>query len=236
MKLFLRVQNPFCANVLNRFCGGLIVLIILTGCSSKSKNAEVPLMQVTPEEIVQFQPHQIYRPPLLIRTALSDKRPGWIHKASYKEAGALYYVGAFFKGADYAVTLRCATAEATKALVGSISQFIKAEFSTHASGTNTPLDGIERHIEDGLAMITHNLHVQGASLDETFYEEIYDPEIKQVYFNIWVKIKIDESDYLAAKRSVVRQLKNHFKASEKSESDKAQAILNRLQEHIHALL
>jgi hypothetical protein len=119
----------------------------ILGCSSTPKNnlVSMPAIQQLDES------HK----PILLRTSEEDSRPAWTKKAVSEAQGKVYFAGGFMNGSDYSVTIRCANAEALKASIQGISQFIRAEFSSYAQGSNTDTEGIERYIEDGIATFPH---------------------------------------------------------------------------------
>ena len=131
----------------------VLILALIAGCSS------------APEKDLAFQPmiQQLdeINKPILLRTSEEDSRPAWTKKSVSEARGKVYFAGGFMNGSDYSVTIRCANAEALKATIQGISQFIRAEFSSYAHGTNMDIGGIERYIEDGIATFTKNLHLQG---------------------------------------------------------------------------
>ena len=95
------------------------------------------------------------RKPIVVQTCRQDKRPEWTKKMVFKESGNFYFSGGFLDGSDYSVTIRCANTEALKVAAQSISQFIRAEFSSYSQGSNTGASGVERFVEDSAAYIFH---------------------------------------------------------------------------------
>jgi hypothetical protein len=202
-------------------------------CSSAHKNVEVPLMQLEPEDFTISSKRQVLQKPMQIRNSLDDRRPGWTHRSSFEEKGSIFFTGGFLKGDDYSVTVRCAQAEATKIAVGSISQYIRAEFSMFTQGANNIESGTDRYIEDGIATFTRNLHIQGIQQVESYYEEMSDPVSMDTYYNAWVKLKISSADYNMARAGILKQLRDDFdRAGEIEAKEKAQRLLTELKEQI----
>ena len=106
------------------------------------------------------------------------------------------FTGGFTDGADYAVTIRCANAEALKSAVQAISQYIRAEFSEYVQGSNSATgDGIERYFSDGIATFAENIHVQGIKQAELYYEKMFSPAVMQSTYNVFVKLEMSKADY-----------------------------------------
>ena len=134
-------------------------------------------------------------------------------------------------GADYSVSIRCANAEALKVTIQSISQFIRAEFSSYAQGPNTNDEGIERYVEDGIATFTKNLHLQGIKQKELYWEEMLNPGAVQSTYNVWVMLEMDKADYVTAKADVLRNLRDKFADAGQAEAkEKAEKLLEELKE------
>ena len=171
--------------------------------------------------------------PILLRTSEEDSRPAWTKKAVSEAQGKVYFAGGFMNGSDYSVTIRCANAEALKATIQGISQFIRAEFSSYAQGTNTDTGGIERYIEDGIATFTENLHLQGVRQRELYWEEMLNPGAVQPTYNVWVMLEINKADYLKAKADILRNLRDKFAEAGQTEAkEKAEKLLEKLKEEV----
>lgn len=108
------------------------------------------------------------------------------------------------------MTIRCANAEALKAAVQSISQFIRGEFTEYVQGPNTGADGVERYVEDGIATLVDNLHIQGARQKEIYFEKMFSAQIMRPTFNVWVKLEMSKADYLKAKADALKRLCRPF--------------------------
>jgi len=165
-----------------------------------------------------------------VRTSENDKRPEWTRKGVVEEAGKVYFSGGFLDGVDYAVTIRCANAEALKSAVQSISQFIRAELSSYVQGSNSAYgEGIERYVSDGVATFSENIHVQGIRQSEIYYEEIFRPAIMKSVFNVFVRLEMSKADFLYAKAHVLRKLRDRFKSEGRVEAkQRAEKLLKDL--------
>ena len=102
----------------------------------------------------------------------NSARPDWTYQTTFQENGNIYFTGGFMNGADYSLSIRCANAEAVKIAAQSISTYIRSVFSIYTHGTNSNDDGIERYVEDGIATLTNNLHVQGLRQKQVYHEEV----------------------------------------------------------------
>ena len=203
----------------------MCAVVGITGCSSTPKNdlVSVPAIQ---------QPDEIHKP-ILLRTSEEDSRPAWTKKTVSEAQGKVYFAGGFMNGSDYSVTIRCANAEALKATIQGISQFIRAEFSSYAQGSNTDTGGIERYVEDGIATFTKNLHVQGIRQRKLYWEEMQSPGAIQSTYNVWVMLEMNKADYLKAKADVLRNLRDKFAEAGQTEAkEKAEKLLEELKEEV----
>ena len=208
--------NSNCAMLLSFL---LCAVVGITGCSSTPKNQLAALPEI--------------QQPILLRTSEEDSRPAWTKKAVSEAQGKVYFAGGFMNGSDYAVTIRCANAEALKASIQGISQYIRAEFSSYAQGSNTDTGGIDRYVEDGIATFTKNLHVQGIRQRELYWEEMLSPGAIQSTYNVWVILEMNKSDYLRAKADVLRNLRDKFAEAGQTEAkEKAEKLLEDLKEEV----
>jgi hypothetical protein len=197
----------------------------ITGCSSTPKNQLVSLPEIQ-------QLDEIHKP-ILLRTSEEDFRPAWTKKTVSEAQGKVYFAGGFMNGSDYSVTIRCANAEALKASIQGISQYIRAEFSSYAQGSNTDIGGIERYVEDGIATFTKNLHVQGFRQRELYWEEMLSPGAIQSTYNVWVMLEMNKADYLRAKADVLRNLRDKFAEAGQTEAkEKAEKLLEELKDEV----
>ena len=203
------------------FSLGLIAIALLgTGCASK-------------QEQVMREVYEAQRP-IPVRTSLNHDRPEWVSQQSWEEDGRMFFVGAFLGGADYPLTIRCANAEAMKVLMQSLTQFVRAEFTSHVRGSNSAADGgVDRFVSDGFASIVDNIYVQGVRQVDLYYEEEFSPVTMAERFNAFVKLSMDKADYLRAKADVLRQLRDRFAEEGRTEAQRhAEELLKRLREGV----
>ena len=172
--------------------------------------------------------------PIVVRTSLDDDRPQWTQNTVFEKNGKMYFTGGFTDGADYAVTIRCANAEALKSAVQAISQYIRAEFSEYVHGSNSVAgEGVDRYFSDGIATFSENIHVQGIRQAELYYEEMFSPTLMQPTYNVFVKLEMSKADYLHAKASVLKKLRDRFKHDGENEAkQKAEKLLEDLKNEI----
>ena len=198
---------------------GFVISLVILGCGATNG--------VKLKEASQIQP-------IIVQTSLDDDRPEWTQKTVFEKNGKVYFTGGFTDGADYAITIRCANAEALKSAVQAISQFIRAEFSEYVHGSNSANgDGIERYFSDGIATFSENIHVQGIRQAEIYYEEMFSPTVMQSTYNIFVKLEISKADYLHAKTEVLKKLRDRFKNDGEIEAkEKAEKLLDELKNDI----
>jgi hypothetical protein len=176
-----------------------------------------------------------YSAPVMIRTSEDDNRPPWTKTAVFEGNGKVYFSGGFNDGVDYALSIRCANAEALKSAVQSISQFIRAEFSSYVHGSNSAYgDGIERYVSDGIATFADNIHVQGIRQSDLYYEELFSPQHMQTTYNVYVKLEMSKGDYLKAKSDVLKKLRDKFAdAGETQAKEKAEELLEDLKNEVN---
>ena len=179
--------------------------------------------------------YQIQKP-IIVRTSFDDDRPQWTQNTVFEKNGKVYFTGGFTDGADYAVSIRCANAEALKTAVQSISQYIRAEFSEYVHGSNSVTgEGIDRHFLDGIATVSENIHVQGIRQAELYYEEMFSPTLIQSTYNVFVKLEMSKADYLHAKAAVLKNLQERFKGDGEIEAnEKAEKLLQDLKNEINS--
>ncbi len=141
----------------------------------------------------------------------------------------MYFSGGFLNGADYALSVRCANAEALKVAIQSISQFVRAEFSEYAQGNNSDLEGTDRYVTDGMATLATNLHIQGVRQKDIFYEEMFLPETNRIAYNVYVVLEMSQTDYRKAKMDVIRNFRDKMAAAGQLEAkQKAERLLDTL--------
>ena len=160
----------------------ILITLALSGCGATKA---VKINQAAMKEAYQIQE------PIVVRTSEDDDRPEWTQMTVFERNGKVYFTGGFTDGTDYAATIRCANAEALKSAVQAISQFIRAEFSEYAQGSNSANgEGIERHLSDGIATFSENIHVQGIRQAKLYYEEMFSPTVMQSTYNVFVKLEM----------------------------------------------
>ena len=198
-----------------------LVTILLSGCSTKLASKEtVPKSGSQSLEIQQ---------PVQIKTSESDQRPVWTKQSSFKKDGNIYFTGGFLNGADYSLTIRCANAEAMKVAIQSISQFLRAEFSEYLQGSNNDQEGIHRHVADGIATLTNNIHFQGIRQKDIYYEELFLPTTNRFAYNVFVALEMNENDHLKVKMDAIRGFRDKMKEAGQLEAkQKAEDLLDKL--------
>jgi hypothetical protein len=203
----------------------LFIILVFNGCGA---SRVVKMYQAEMKETYELQK------PVLVRTSDDDKRPKWTHNTVFEKAGKVYFTGGFVDGSDYAVTIRCANAEALKNLVQAISLYIRAEFSEYVQGSNSTYGpGIERFVEDGIATFAENVHVQGIKQVELYYEEMFSPALMQPSYNVYVKLEMSKADYLKAKADILINLRDRFQSKGEIEAkEKAENLLQELKDEI----
>lgn len=199
----------------------LMMLFMSGGCASKQEQAVRAVYEV--------------QRPIPVRTSLNHNRPDWVVQQSWESEGEMYFVGAFLDGADYPLTIRCANAEAMKVLMQSLSQFVRAEFTTHVQGSNSVAHGggVDRFVSDGYAAVVDNIHVQGVRQADLYYEEEFSPVSMSERFNVFVMLSMSQADYIRAKADVLKQLRDRFEDEGQVEAKRhAEDLLNRLRDGI----
>ena len=205
---------------LGMFVFGMALLGFFAGCSS------TPNMKQARESVLEAYELQ---KPVVVQTSKSDDRPDWTKNSASESDGRMYFSGGFLNGADYSLTVRCANAEAIKVVVQGIGQYIRTEFSEYVQGSNTGSGGIERYVEDGIAVFANNLHVQGIKQKEVYYEELFSAQIMRPTYNVWVKLEMSKADYLKAKADVLQRLRDRFSGVGETEAKKkAEKLLEEL--------
>ena len=159
----------------------------------------------------------------------NSSRPDWTYQTTFQENGNIYFTGGFMNGADYSLSIRCANAEAVKIAAQSISTYIRSVFSLYAHGTNSNDDGIERYVEDGIATLTNNLHVQGLRQKQVYHEEVTAGG--RPSYNVFVLLEMATDDYKNAKIGILQSLRDDFEKVHHTEAkQKAEQLLEELTE------
>ncbi|MDZ7760036.1 MAG: hypothetical protein U5L00_07265 [Desulfovermiculus sp.] len=196
-----------------------IAVFLVAGCAPKA----VKIARDEAKTVYEIQK------PITVRTSRDDNRPDWTKRTTYEEDGNIYFTGGFLNGSDYAVTLRCANAEALKTAVQSVSQFVRSEFTEYVQGSNIGPGGIERYVEDGIATFSHNVHIQGLRQSQLYYEEFFSPQGMHSGFHVWVKLEMSKADYLKARTDMLRRLREIFAEEGQPEAKhKAEQLLEEL--------
>jgi len=201
----------------------IIAAFLFSGCGSSKAVKQVRQTALEAYEVQK---------PVQVRTSLDDKRPKWTCQTLFEnDDGLMYFTGGYLNGADYSLTIRCANAEALKAAIQSISQFIRSEFTNYVKGSNSPGEPVDRYVEDGIATFTGSLYMQGVRQKEIYYEEVFSPAVMVPAYNVWVQLEISKSDYLFAKAEVLRHLRERFsKEGQREAKEKAEKLLEDLKE------
>ena len=198
-----------------------VFILLGVGCSGSRKN-----LNEAPPDLKEVYDHQRS---YVVSSSVDNGRPDWVHKTSFEKDGKMCFSGGFLNGSDYAVTIRCANAEALKVAVQGISQYIRSEFTAHVQGSNTDGDSVDRYVEDGLATFTNNIHTQGINQAEIYYEEVISGSVMKPTFNAFVRLEMKKSDYLKAKVDVLNRLRNDFgKNGQIAAKKKAEELLDNL--------
>jgi hypothetical protein len=203
----------------------LALIGLFAGCSSTAKRSNTSKKAV--KEYYELQK------PIEVKNSEKDGRPEWTRRTAFEKDGNIYFSGGFLDGSDYAITIRCANAEALKIAIQSVSQFIRAEFTEYVQGSNTGTDGVDRYVEDGIATFTNKLHLQGIRQKAIYYEENFSPSTMHSYFNVFVMLEMGKADYLKAKVDVLRKLRDRFSSKGQIEAkEKAEKLLEKLKKDI----
>jgi hypothetical protein len=203
----------------------VFILIVLAGCSSTLKSNEAA-------QGIGRQPYEVQQP-IPIQTSESDKRPEWTKQSSFEKDGFMHFSGGFLNGSDYALSVRCANAEALKVAIQSISQFVRAEFSEYAQGNNNDPEGTDRYVTDGVATLANNLHIQGVRQKDIFYEEMFLPETNRIAYNVFVILEMSQTNYRKAKMDVLRNFRDKMASTGQIEAkQKAERLLELLKKDV----
>jgi hypothetical protein len=163
-----------------------------------------------------------------------DKRPDWTSDKPFKESDErFYFSGGVMNGADYALTIRLAKAEATKNLLESIQIKARAEFSNAIHGQNRKDNDLGRYVTDAVAWTVDNLRVNGICQREIYYEQIFDPMSQSFKYNTWVQLEISKADYLKAKVDAAQKMYDKaIKEKDQEAKEKALELLEKLRQEV----
>jgi hypothetical protein len=193
------------------------IVFLISGCGT-SKVARQKTMKA-----------EFYKP-LVVENTERDKRPDWTSENPfYEDSEALYFTGGFIGGADYAVTLRLAKAEAMKNLLESIQVKTRSEFSTAINGQNRADEDLGRYMTDAVGWTVENLKIAGIRPNQIFYEQVFDPVSQRFKYNSWVQLKISTTDYAKAKMDAANKwLKKALREKDAEAEEKAMELLDKL--------
>jgi len=195
----------------------LFTVVLVTGCGT-SKVAKQKTLKA-----------EIYKP-VVVESSEKDKRPDWTSENPFHEDDdGLYFTGGCMGGADYAVTLRLAKAEAMKNLLESIHVKARTEFSTAINGQNRADEDLGRYVSDAVGWTVENLEIAGIRPNQIFYEQVFDPVSQRFKYNSWVQLKIPSTDYAKAKIDAAsRWLKKALQEKDADAEEKALDLLEKL--------
>jgi len=172
--------------------------------------------------------------PVVVEKTGEDKRPDWTtEKPFFEDDEGLHFTGGCMGGADYALTLRLAKAEATKNLLESIEVKARSEFSSAIHGQNRTDGNLGRYVTDAVAWTVENLRVRGIRQDRIYYEQVFDPNSQSFKYNSWVRLLISKLDYNKAKvEAAQRLLDKAIREKDKEAKEKAMELLEKLREEV----
>ena len=168
--------------------------------------------------------------PIVLEKTGNTGRPNWTNNLTFfKDDQGLHFTAGVMNGADYALTVRMAKAEAIKHLLESIEIKARSEFSTALQGKNRTESDISRYITDAVAWTIENIKVAGIKQSRIFYEKVLDPASHTIKYNTWVELEISNSDYTKAKvNAAERLLDQALKEQNEDTRKKALELLDKL--------
>ena len=168
--------------------------------------------------------------PIVLEDTEGSKRPDWTNSTTFSEDDqGFHFSGGVIGGADYALTLRMAKAEAIKNLLESIEIKARSEFSSVMHGSNSLESDIGRYVTDAVAWTIDNLRVRGIKQREIYYERVFDPSQQAVKYNAWVRLEIVKADYFKAKVDAAKRLLSKtIRENDKEAKQKAEELLENL--------
>lgn len=162
----------------------------------------------------------------------AEKRPEWITVPYFEDNEIMYFSGGVRGVADYALGLRQAKAEAVKNIAESIAAKVRTEFTQAARGANLEEGDVGRFVQDGIAMITDNINIQGMLPAETYYEKIEqvtDYGVKYFY-DCYALYQLPKKDYeLAKKRALEDMAKKYREENNKKAEEAALKLLEKIE-------
>ena len=176
---------------------------------------------------------EIQKPVVMEKTG-KDNRPEWISERPYFEDDKGYhFTGGIMGGADYALTIRLAKAEATKNLLESIQIKARGEFSTAIHGQNQNNSDLGRYVTDAVAWAIDSLRISGIRQKQIYYEQIFDPIGQAIKYNSWVQLEISRADYQKAKIDAAERLLNKaIREKDEEAKNKAMELLDKLRREV----
>ncbi|MFC1886891.1 hypothetical protein ACFLZM_07530 [Thermodesulfobacteriota bacterium] len=168
--------------------------------------------------------------PVIIEKTGSSKRPGWTsNPAFFKDDSGFHFTGGFMRGADYALTIRMAKAEAIKNMLESIEIKARSEFGSVMQGSNRNDSDIGRYVTDAVAWTIENIRVRGIKQRQVYYEQCLVPSSQSVKYNAWVELEISASEYTRAKTDAAERLLNKaIQENDQAAKEKALELLEKL--------
>lgn len=174
---------------------------------------------------------EIQRPLVVERTG-RDKRPNWTSEQPFfEDEKGFYFAGGYMGGADYALTLRLAKAEATKNLLESVEIKARSEFSSAIHGRNRDDGDLGRYVTDAVAWTVENLRVRGIRQNQIYYEQTFDAVSQSFKYNSWVQLIISKPDYQKAKMDAAQRLLGKaIRQNDQEAKEKALELLEKLRQ------
>lgn len=176
---------------------------------------------------------EIQEPPVVEKT-VQNNRPVWISEKPYFEDDKGYhFTGGIIGGADYALTIRLAKAEATKNLLESIQIKARGEFSTAVHGQNQNNSDLGRYVTDAVAWTIDGLLISGIRQKKIYCEQISDPVAQTIKYNSWVQLEISRIDYQNAKIDAAQRLLDKaIQEKDEEAKNKALELLDKLRQEV----
>ena len=63
-------------------------------------------------------------------------------------------------------------------------------------------------MEDGIATFIKNIHLQGASQTEVYYEEVFSPTSMRSAYNVFVMLEMSKVDYMKNKADALKSVRD----------------------------
>jgi hypothetical protein len=106
---------------------------------------------------------------------------------------------------------------------------VRTEFSDYVQGSNSEPEGVHRHVADGIATLTDNIHIQGIQQKDIYYEELFLPATNRFAYNVFVVLEMNENDHLKAKMDNIRGFRDKMEEAGQLEAkQKAEDLLDKL--------